>query len=297
MNNWFVRFIMSLPLEHAFGKWFGYVMRALTVFVTTGAQTVYIVVLGDIVPPIIETLFKHKVHWIFYNRTFVTAVIVVIFLIPCGMLRTLDALKYPSAIAVFAVIYLVVLVVVYRFIKPATDLINSEAIVWINPSWDIFLSFPIIIYAHNCHVLVFPIMKEVKNPTHSRMEWSTRFAVLIYGGLYMLIGVVGYLSFFSKTKDNILHNFGTKFDVGLLAAQVGIGFTAIFSFPLQMYACRNSLNLIFFEGKPFSAVRHTIFALILIGFTFTLGTLVPKIGTVFGFIGASAGITVMFIMP
>ena len=45
-------------------------MRGITVFVTTGAQTVYIVVIGDIVPPILVVLFRGRnIHPIFMNRT------------------------------------------------------------------------------------------------------------------------------------------------------------------------------------------------------------------------------------
>jgi amino acid permease len=43
-------------------------------------------------------------------------------------------------------------------------------------------------------------MKELKDRTRSRMEWATRFGVSIYGLFYILIGVVGYLSFHGKTR-------------------------------------------------------------------------------------------------
>jgi hypothetical protein len=59
---------------------------------------------------------------------------------------------------------------------------------------------------------------------------------------------------------------------------VGIAATAIFSFPLQTFACRNSLNLLFFEGKEFSSVRHYVWAIILVVLTYVIGNVVPKIG-------------------
>jgi len=121
---------------------------------------------------------------------------------------------------------------------------------------------------------------------------------LIYGSIYALIGVVGYLSFFDTLKENILNNYiSSNFDIGILIAQIGIGFTVIFSFPLQCFACRNSLNLIFFNGKEFSMIRHVFWAIVIIIITFIVGTLVPKIGVVFGFVGASAGMAVMSIIP
>ena len=66
------------------------------------------------------------------------------------------------------------------------------------------------------------------------MEWSTRIAVSIYAVIYMVVGIIGYISFYGKTFENILKNFETeKFNLAILVAQVGISFTAIFSYPLQ----------------------------------------------------------------
>jgi hypothetical protein len=100
-----------------------------------------------------------------------------------------------------------------------------------------------------------------------------------------------------KVRDFILNSFSL----------VGIAATAIFSFPLQTFACRNSLNLLFFNGKEFSSIRHYVWAIILVVVTYIIGNVVPKIGfeilkltrqgVVFGFVGASAGISVMYVIP
>lgn len=56
--------------ETVIGKWFGYYMKALVVFNTVGTQTIYVVILGNIVPPILEVLMgpKRELHWIFYRK-------------------------------------------------------------------------------------------------------------------------------------------------------------------------------------------------------------------------------------
>eukprot|EP01080_Neovahlkampfia_damariscottae_P011650 gene11650-4889_t len=291
-------------VQKAYGLVLGIIMRILLAFMTMGSQTVYVVVLGDTLPPLIRTVNQHvlqnKIPEFLMDRYVVTAIICFCVILPLACLRSLDALKYPSAMAIFAVGYLVAMVCVYRIFYPAHDVINhpENQMVLFNLHPDIFLSFPIIIFSQNCHILVFPIMKELSNRTKSRMEWSTRFGVSIYGIFYMLIGVVGYLSFHGLTKENILLNFESeKFDAGVTLAQAGIAATAVFSFPLQTFACRNSLNLLFFNGKPFSVIRHYVWAIILVIVTYTVGNLVPKIGVVFSFVGASAGISVMYVIP
>ncbi len=87
------------------------------------------------------------------------------------MLKTMDALKYPSNIfikkgmlAVFAVFYLIIVVIVNKFTElPIGEPSKTFEFVSITPTT--LLAFPLIIYAHNCHVLLFPIVKELNNPT------------------------------------------------------------------------------------------------------------------------------------
>jgi amino acid permease len=107
-----------------------------------------------------------------------------------------------SAVAVFSVIYLVILVIAFRILSPYTEIITNpkNPFVPFNLSPDIFLAFPIIIYAQNCHILAYPIMKELHNPTIKRMEWSTRIATAVYGSIYVTVGIVGYLSFYGQTE-------------------------------------------------------------------------------------------------
>ena len=79
-------------------------------------------------------------------------------------------------------------------------------------------------------------MKELKSPTTSRMEWSTRLGVGVYAFIYMIIGVVGYLSFYGFTNENVLKNLvSTRFSLPITLAQIGISFTAVFSYPLQTF--------------------------------------------------------------
>jgi amino acid permease len=152
-----------------------------------------------------------------------------------------------SAAAIISVFYLVGLVVVFRFASPYEEIINNpeNPIVLFNFSFDIFLAFPILIFSQNCHILSFPILKEMKSRSVGKMEWSTRFAVFIYGSVYLLVGVMGYISFYGLTNENILKNYVSKrFNLAISLAQLGISFTAIFSFPLQTFELKDLTNLV-----------------------------------------------------
>lgn len=169
---------------------------------------------------------------------------------------------------------------------------------WFNFSYEVLLALPIYIYSHNCHIYIFLILKELKEPTHRRMEFATTISVITYGFIYMSMGIFGYLSFYGETKDNILLNFSsTKVDYPVLIGRIGISLTIIFSFPMILFACRRSLDSLFFRDKEFSQFRHSSWAIILCGTCYLIGNLVPEVSTVFGLIGASGSMQVMFILP
>jgi amino acid permease len=133
---------------------------------------------------------------------------------------------------------------------------------------------------------VFPILKELHNPTVKRMTIATTTGVVIYTLLYLSCGVFGYLTFYGTSQDNILKNY-KKDNIAAMIGKVGIAITAMMSFPLQLFSCRNTINLIIFPNSDFSWIRHIIIALIITVITFVTGTLVPFISVVFGLMGSS----------
>ena len=59
-------------VQKAYGLVLGIIMRILLAFMTMGSQTVYVVVLGDTLPPLIRTVNQHilggKIPEFFMNR-------------------------------------------------------------------------------------------------------------------------------------------------------------------------------------------------------------------------------------
>lgn len=81
--------------------------------------------------------------------------------IPLSFLRRLDSLKYTSGVALFAIAYLVVLVV-YHFASGDTRASRGE-INWIaaQGAVPILSSFPVIVFAYTCHQNVSSYRKDV----------------------------------------------------------------------------------------------------------------------------------------
>jgi len=69
---------------------------------------------------------------------------------PLSYLRKLDSLKYTSLIALFAVAYLVV-IVLYHYISPNFPPPPPESIEYFHFSTKIFSQLPVFIFAFTCH--------------------------------------------------------------------------------------------------------------------------------------------------
>lgn len=69
---------------------------------------------------------------------------------PLSYLRKLDSLKYTSLIALFAVAYLVV-IVVYHYITPNFPPPPPESIEYFHLTTKIFSQLPVFIFAFTCH--------------------------------------------------------------------------------------------------------------------------------------------------
>jgi amino acid permease len=128
------------------------------------------------------------------------------------------------------------------------------------------------------------------------MSIVTGSSVLITSTLYTLCAVFGYLTFYGYTEDNILKNYKND-NISAMIAKIAICFSIIGSFPIVLSSVRTSINLIFYKDKEFSWERHIIIALIIIIFTFTMGTIFPSISIIFGLLGSSFAIFLMFLFP
>jgi amino acid permease len=220
--------------------------------------------------------------------------IILFIIFPLTLLKSIDSLKFSSIIGVIAIFYLIIMVIVNKF----TEIPNGEphkTYKNINVSPTTLLSLPIIILAHGVHVVVFPILKDLHQPTLKRMTISTTSSVLLYGLIYIIFSIFGYLTFYDKCQENILKNYN-KDNISANIAKVFISIKIMMGFPLQLFSLRNTFNLIFFSNKEFSWIRHVFISFFVILFAFILGTLIPWISIIYGLVGSSILMSIFILM-
>lgn len=212
-----------------------------------GVGVSYLVIIGDLMPKIVETLnitndlLNHRNFWITVFMAFIA---------PLSFLRKLDSLKYTSIVALFSVVYLIVLVVYHCLFNDTP--VNSLNIEWYGPisASSTLKSFPILVFAYTCHQNMFAIINEltanVDEGSKTRQANKViRNAIVIACGSYVVVGVTGYLTFGEDVNGNIITMY-PKDSISSLIGRLCMVIMVSLSFPLQCHPCRGSVNHVVF---------------------------------------------------
>lgn len=208
-----------------------------------GVGVSYLVVIGDLMPKIMESIGCAD-DSLFMERNFWITIFMFLIVTPLSYLKKLDSLKYTSVVALISVVYLVCLVVGH-FLLDSTA--GSETIHYGPVSWRLTLaSFPIFVFAYTCHQNMFAILNELepseKDGSQTRQSnIIIRNAILIACSSYLIVGILGYLTFGDTVNANIITMY-PKDSIVSLIGRLCIVIMVSLSFPLQCHPCRGSVN-------------------------------------------------------
>ncbi|KAG6910013.1 hypothetical protein DXG01_013735 [Tephrocybe rancida] len=194
--------------------------------------------------------------------------IFMIVLVPLAFLRRLDSLRHTSYIALFAVAYLVA-IVIGCYYWPMKGMPARGEVHFIKFTPKFVSTFPIQVFAFTCAqnvgrfrvssrrdlmvltavivMQLFPLYNEVKANTQARMN------IVIGGSIgsaivtYEIIAVLGYLTFGSKVGANIVAMYPST-SLFIAVGQLAIVILVLFSYPLQVHPCRNCLDKVLHSG-------------------------------------------------
>lgn len=213
-----------------------------------GVGVSYLVVIGDLMPKIVETLGGK--HDILFERNFWITIFMVSIVTPLSYLKKLDSLKYTSIIALISIVYLICLVVEHYFVGDIP--VENLEIDYIGPKSlsSTLSSFPIFVFAYTCHQNMFAIINELK-PSETAGSQTRQSNLIIRNAIttaacsYLLVGIIGYLTFGNEVNANIITMY-PKHSISSLIGRLCIVLMVSLSFPLQCHPCRGSINHVFF---------------------------------------------------
>ncbi|KAA8579936.1 hypothetical protein FQN60_005471, partial [Etheostoma spectabile] len=123
------------------------------------------------------------------------------------------------------------------------------------------------------------------------MQNVSNLSILTMLIMYMLSALFGYLTFYDKVEDELLHTFTKvyKFDTLLLLVRLAVLTAVTLTVPIVLFPIRSSINTLLFSSRDFSWLRHMLIAAAILAFNNMLVIFVPTIRDIFGFIGESHG--------
>ena len=135
--------------------------------------------------------------------------------------RKIDFLRVPSALGVFAIFYLVGLIVYEYYtghFKPGPIKTKPTNFT------DVFLVVPDICFGYQCHVSVIPIYSCMKHRTLKNFALVASTAIAICAVCYTLSAAFGYLTFGSYVNEDILMSYsgGALVYAGMIAMALKI---------------------------------------------------------------------------
>ncbi|KAJ4469594.1 transmembrane amino acid transporter protein-domain-containing protein [Lentinula aciculospora] len=283
-----------------------------------GVSISYLIIIKGLAPNVVSSLYHNLSDaeppaWMQNGRNWLAIFMVI--LIPLAFLRRLDSLRHTSYVALFSVVYLLIIVVKCYF-WPLQDMPPAGEIRLVHFTPNFVSTFPVQVFAFTCAQNLFPIYNEVKSNTQPRMNIIIGSAIGSATLTYQVIAVFGYLTFGTNVGANIIAMYPPT-SLFVAIGQVAIVILVLFSYPLQVHPCRNCLDKVFHAGesvKPaddegaevetddhgsgdMSHTKHTILTLAIIAATFTIAYLVDDLKIVLSFVGSTGSTTISFILP
>ena len=280
-----------------------------------GVGVSYLIIIGDLTPPIMMAFFPGAERYAFLvNRNFwITLFMLVI--VPLSFLRRLDSLKYTSVIALFAVGYLVLTVITHFFLG---DTVDQRGVVrlwtWVGPGRFIS-SLPVITFGFTCHQNIFSIANEIADEKQLTKVIATSIGCAM--GLYLVVATLGYLSFGDNVGANIIAQYHTS--LWTTVGQSAIVVLVLFSYPLQCHPCRLSIshivsscipssflrssaptNAAAFQttsSSPMSDLKFSSLTVLILILSYITAMSVSSLERVLAFVGSTGSTAISFILP
>jgi len=266
----------------------------------------YVIVCGQMFPDIVKDFFSIESSSIFINPVFWISIMVWAIAFPLVCLRSLDNLKFTSAIGFVGILYVAIITILYAFGEEfmgnacsGHDKPCPGDFYWVFPGSvsDLLRVISVFCYAFVCTQNVPTLTFEMKNKTIRQLDLAVNGAIVFAIGIYFLTALSGYLIFGSVVDPDMLVSFPRNTYISV--ARLMIALVLCTTFPLQMFPTKDAVcNIIF--GVDASRCKNwqyygTVF--LLMAAAWTVGIFIKDLSIVLAFIGGTASIFIGYTLP
>jgi sodium-coupled neutral amino acid transporter 11 len=288
------RLDFELVTEHAFGRPGFYAVSFFMFAFAYGALLAYFVVIGDNVTAVLQHLLGSEYV---VSREIVVLVFGICFIFPLCCLRDMSSLSNTSTFSVLSVCMIIVILCVRA---PKESLAEHR---WERDKVGIemmdqkfFAGVGAMSFAFVCHHSAFLVHGSLDNPTPKRFAKVLKGSIATSTFLSILLAVVGFLSFLSRTDGDLLQNFPAD-DEPINVARVLLSMTMVCTYPMEFFVCRSVLQSIFFGGTRLSTAQHYGVTITVFLTTLVLGIYITDLGVVLELTGGFSASFLGFILP
>jgi len=253
----------------------------------------YSTLVADFLGKAFQSLFPGVL--ILQNRCVVLTFIAIFIFAPFCFSRTLDALKFTSALGLLATVYSL-LYVCGDYVVYGEGLEHFSANMF-DVHLVIFKSISLYAFSFLCHYAAPAVYSELEGRSPRRFcavtAWSFAGSFLIYA----LFAVCGYGRFGPAVEGNVLKNYGEGSHAVLLM-WVAMACSVIFSYPLIFSTLKENLyGIMGTDEKTASATSRVTIVVLGISSTVALGAVFEDASLIMGICGAGVGSAIEFIFP
>ncbi|KAJ3284182.1 hypothetical protein HDU79_008428 [Rhizoclosmatium sp. JEL0117] len=266
-----------------------------------GVSISYLVIIGDLMPTIMHSIYPDSIpeSIIFSKQLWITVSMVL--LIPVAFAKQLNSLKYTSALALCAVVYLVGIVFGYFMAGPLDSMPRRpewNEVTWVKIDGSFFKTVPIFVFAFTCHQNIFAVHNELVDNSVSQVKKVIHLSILTAFGVYQLIGIMGYLTFGNTVGGNVISMYPPG--AIITGGQISLAFLFLLSYPLQCHPARASLEKVLTGGNTAIQMTEFRFTAITTGLlvsSYLIAISVDDLSTVLSLVGATGSTAICYILP
>eukprot|EP00033_Pygsuia_biforma_P003086 GCRY01003393.1.p1 GENE.GCRY01003393.1~~GCRY01003393.1.p1 ORF type:complete len:623 (-),score=148.18 GCRY01003393.1:29-1897(-) len=262
-----------------------------------GSLCAYLILIGDFATSIAEHTIGHS------NRRMLIIGTGCLLCYPLCLLKNLNSLRFTSLMSMTFILFTVITV-----ITDSADFSLSNGFAetpsMVNINWKLFRAIPISVFAYQCHIILFPVQKEMKDRSQRGVNKVINSSFTFCFLMYLLMGVFGYLRFYHSDVDlggNVLNSYGDSDDVAspdLFVLIEGLFFFIIvFSYPMVNFSCRLATQAILFKDSTYQPLRTWVIVTCLVGSSLLVAISVEDVSIVFGLIGSIASPALTMVFP
>eukprot|EP01080_Neovahlkampfia_damariscottae_P010801 gene10801-3419_t len=273
---------LELLAYETYGK-FGSFLTKFSLFgCLFGTLCAYFVIIADFITPTINIWFQIEI-----NRLTIM-ILSILFILPLTLIQNINNLRFTSGIALLSLLYVISLV----FIKGMMNFKElGKNILFFNTNIsEVLRALSVLVFAFSIQFNVLPIQRELYNPTNIRMGFVSIIGSLGSISVYLIMGIIGYLTFSNSTKGNILKNYDDS-DISIQIGRLALTLTVLFSYPIVSFPFKILLKNTIFQSfcskwsKKSSILVNIILSVMIVFSTFLIAVVVPDVSIIFGIAG------------